>query len=327
VGDFNGDGKDDIFRYCPDHAPCENVRSGADVFLSMGSGEPVDPFRFEDTPDPSDPPPEKKRDWTGHGYGTAPNGWYVGDFNGDGKDDIFRYCPSNQPCPGVISGADVFLSTGSGFQRNGSWTGYGYGAAPNGWYVGNFNGKDADGKERDDILRAPSRRGGAEVLQSNGGAFGDPIVLTNTKFQEKGWYIGDFDGDGKDDLMRRQNQDGGAEVLLANSSPIPGCSIDSVVTGVVFATNTFLCSEFDVAGSTRGGELGDSIVDAPPNITVRSGIHACPLGTALVGADFVADIFLCARLPYCVDDTHCPSGQRCKRATGLPVLAGSGRCE
>src|SRR5262245_15823132 len=28
--------------------------------------------------------------WTTASYGAAPNGWYVGDFNGDGKDDIFR---------------------------------------------------------------------------------------------------------------------------------------------------------------------------------------------------------------------------------------------
>ncbi|MHC4647981.1 MAG: serine protease, partial [Planctomycetota bacterium] len=33
------------------------------------------------------------RGWTGAGYGSAPNGWYVGDFDGDGKDDIFRYMP------------------------------------------------------------------------------------------------------------------------------------------------------------------------------------------------------------------------------------------
>jgi hypothetical protein len=45
------------------------------------------------------------------------NGWYVGDFNGDGKDDIFRYCPSNRPCGSVKSGAEVFLSTGTGFVR------------------------------------------------------------------------------------------------------------------------------------------------------------------------------------------------------------------
>jgi hypothetical protein len=130
VGDFDGDGKDDIFRYCPSNQPCGSVRSGAEVFISTGSS-----FRSEG-------------DWTGAGYGYAPNGWYVGDFDGDGKDDIFRYCPSNQPCGSVRSGAEVFISTGSSFRSEGDWTGAGYGYAPNGWYVGDFDG---DGK--DDIFR------------------------------------------------------------------------------------------------------------------------------------------------------------------------------
>jgi hypothetical protein len=69
VGDFNGDGKDDIFRYVPG-------KSGAEVFLSTGSSfsGPIS--------------------WTGAGYGKARNGWYVGDFDGDGMDDIFRYIRS-----------------------------------------------------------------------------------------------------------------------------------------------------------------------------------------------------------------------------------------
>jgi hypothetical protein len=41
--------------------------------------------------------------WTPAGYGDSPRGWYVGDFDGDGRDDIFRYRDG-------ISGADVFLS-------------------------------------------------------------------------------------------------------------------------------------------------------------------------------------------------------------------------
>ncbi|MCP4130310.1 MAG: VCBS repeat-containing protein, partial [bacterium] len=134
VGDFNGDGRDDIFRYLPG-------TSGADVFLSNGSS-----FVHSGS-------------WTGAGNGSAPNGWYVGDFNSDGRDDIFRYLPG-------VSGADVFLSSGSSFAHSGSWTGAGYGSGPNGWYVGDFNG-DA----RDDIFRYLPGVSGARMFLSTGGNF------------------------------------------------------------------------------------------------------------------------------------------------------------
>ena len=58
----------------------------------------------------------------------------MGDFNGDGKDDVLRYTSK-------YGGADVFLSTGSRFVYAGTWTGAG--TDGNRWSVGDFNG---DGK-------------------------------------------------------------------------------------------------------------------------------------------------------------------------------------
>jgi FG-GAP-like repeat len=93
----------------------------------------------------------------------------IGDFNGDGKDDIFR--PMNE-----WGGAEMFISTGSGFECQGCgddgyvWTGEGYNGL--GWYVGDFNG---DGE--DDISRATSERGGAEVLLSSGANSGAPYAV------------------------------------------------------------------------------------------------------------------------------------------------------
>jgi hypothetical protein len=43
------------------------------------------------------------KSWTPAGYGDSARGWYVGDFDGDGRDDIFRYL-------GGTSGAGMFLS-------------------------------------------------------------------------------------------------------------------------------------------------------------------------------------------------------------------------
>jgi hypothetical protein len=86
--------------------------------------------------------------WTGSGHGT--DGWYVGDFNGDGKDDIFRYVPG-------LSGAQVFLSNGTQFINSGSWIGAGHGAV--GWHVGNF-----DGAGGEDIFRYLMCVSGADVF-------------------------------------------------------------------------------------------------------------------------------------------------------------------
>jgi hypothetical protein len=126
VRDFNGDGKDDIFRYVPG-------TSGADVFLSNGT-------KFVSS-----------GSWTGAGHGT--DGWYIGDFNGDGKDDIFRYVAGT-------TGADVFISTGTAFVYNGPWTGAGHGT--DGWYVGDFNGD-----LKADIFRYVPGTSGAQVFLSH----------------------------------------------------------------------------------------------------------------------------------------------------------------
>ena len=78
--------------------------------------------------------------WTGLG---SFGGWHIGDFDGDGREDIFRE-------RGGVCGAEVLLSSGSSFGSLECWTGSG---SFDGWHVGDFNG---DG--RDDIFR---ERGGA----------------------------------------------------------------------------------------------------------------------------------------------------------------------
>ena len=180
VGDFNGDGKDDILRYL-------NENGGAQVALSNGSE-----FGSIST-------------WSGYGE-RGGEGWYVGDFNGDGKDDILRYLNSN-------GGAEVCLSNGNSFGSPQQWSGYGE-RGGRGWYIGDFNG---DGK--DDIMRYFNSNGGAEVCLSDGSSFG--TVSTWSGYGERGgegWYIGDYDGDGKDDIIRYINQNGGAEVFLSTGS-------------------------------------------------------------------------------------------------------------
>jgi hypothetical protein len=158
VGDFNGDGKDDIFRYL----------GGEDVFLSNGTS-----FSHSGI-------------WSPAGNGSD-NQWHVGDFNGDGKDDIFRYL-------GGTAGADMFLSNGASFVHNGNWSPADPGSDGT-WHVGDFNG---DGKA--DIFRYLS---GEDVFLSNGSSFGNHSIWSPAGNGSDGkWYVGDFNGDGKDDIFR-----------------------------------------------------------------------------------------------------------------------------
>lgn len=174
VGDFNGDGKDDVFRYI-------DGQSGADMFLSTGIGF------------------VRGLSWTSNGHG--PERWYVGDFNGDGKDDIFRYIDG-------VTGARMFLSTGQEFQDAGDWTKFSHGRER--WYIGDFNG---DGK--DDIFRYIEGKSGADMFLSDGTRFVYDGKWTGFSHGPQRWQVGDFNGDGKDDLLRTGPSGVGAEVLLS----------------------------------------------------------------------------------------------------------------
>ena len=162
VGDFDGDGRDDLLRYM-------TGVTGGDVCISNGADFIHD------------------RSWTLASFGD--DGWYVGDYDGDGRDDVFRYRAG-------FSGAEMFLSDGSRFVSDGSWTPASNG--DDGWYVGDYNG---DGK--DDIFRYRSGISGAEVFLSNGSnAFVSAGSWTPAGHGSTGWHIGDYNGDGKDDIMR-----------------------------------------------------------------------------------------------------------------------------
>ena len=225
VGDFNGDGKDDIFRYL----------GGEDVFLSTGSS-----FAHSGV-------------WTGAGNGSD-NQWHVGDFNGDGKDDVFRFIdgsgdqsvplqrlqlllrrgldPGRQRqrrhlacrrlqrrrqggCLPLLagSGEDVFLSNGSSFVHSAVWSPAGAGSDGK-WYIGDFNGDD-----KDDFFRILDGSSGADMFLSNGSSFVHDGIWTPAGVGSDGtWHVGDFNGDGKSDLFRYIAGQSGADVFLSNGS-------------------------------------------------------------------------------------------------------------
>lgn len=163
VGDFNGDGRGDIFRA---------TSGGIDVFISDGT-------KFN-----------ARGRWTT----VVGSNWTVGDFNGDNKDDVFRV---------TSGGLDVFTSDGTKFNYRGKWnTVFGVG-----WTVGDFNGDN-----KDDVYRITS--GGLDVFVSDGIQFnykGKWTTLTGAS-----WTVGDFGGDSKDDIFRVTS--GGLDVFISDGT-------------------------------------------------------------------------------------------------------------
>lgn len=197
VGDFNGDGKDDVLN--------SYTTEGIKVFLSNGTS-----FLPGNV-------------WAGYGV-AAEKFWTVGDFNGDGKDDLLR------TEAGI--GVQVLISSGTAFQNPIKWTGSEF-ASEGFWTIGDFNGDD-----KDDILRTETGVG-TQVLISSGASFLNPAAWAPQIYGqiEKSWMVGDFNNDGKDDILRSKFMagDDDIEVLLSNgksfSSPQKWAKIN-LATGI-----------------------------------------------------------------------------------------------
>jgi FG-GAP-like repeat len=186
TGDFNGDGKTDVF-----HAVAGT--DYANIWFSNGDGT----FNVKSF-----------SPWNGY---SIPNGiWLVGDFNGDGKADIFH----------AVDGADyanIWFSNGDGTFNVKSfrpWNGY---AIPNGvWLVGDFNG---DGKS--DIFHAVADTDYANIWLSNGdGTFNVQSFRPWSGYAIPNgvWIVGDFNGDGKSDVFHAVADTDYANIWLSNGN-------------------------------------------------------------------------------------------------------------
>src|SRR5207245_972421 len=96
TGDFNGDGRTDLLHLC-----CADY---ANVWLARATGGfTLSPFH----------------PWTG--YGMQSGSWLTGDFNGDGRTDLFHLCCANYANLWLAQ-ANGGFSAGPSFQP---WPGYG----------------------------------------------------------------------------------------------------------------------------------------------------------------------------------------------------------
>ncbi|TDM00506.1 MAG: hypothetical protein C4K58_04685 [Flavobacteriaceae bacterium] len=191
-GDFNNDGKTDVARISNDGG-----NASIDVFISNGTAF------------------TQSRWATRQGVFTADQKWMVGDFNGDGKDDLAK--AFNENGQGAV---DVHVSNGSSFSQSRFISNSGGFSAEQKWIAGDYNG---DGKS--DVARAYYGwwwQTNIDVLVSNGSKF----TKANWASQQGGfwddqkWMSGDFNGDGKDDLAKafNENNQGAVDVHISSGS-------------------------------------------------------------------------------------------------------------
>ncbi|NRQ35807.1 VCBS repeat-containing protein [Nonomuraea sp. NN258] len=236
--DFTGDGKDDIVTFT--HGPSADVYTAASTGTGFGAAGKAHDFFAPDGETPY------TGDFTGDGrddivtfthgqnadvYVAAANAagtafgasgkWHdhfalsgeipaVGDFDGDGKDDIATFTRG--------AGADVYvaLSTGTSFGASSRWHAD---FAPGAEFpaVGDVNG---DGKD-DLIVFTQGASADVYVALSTGTSFG-PAVKAHDDFAAGAAQprVGDFDGDGRDDIAAFGN-DVAADVHVALSEGAP----------------------------------------------------------------------------------------------------------
>jgi hypothetical protein len=189
VGDFNGDGRSDIFLRWP------NSRVSSGVSFTVGLSDGVGRFAAPGT-----------GDWN-PGFGPTTEPVYVGDFNGDGRSDVLlRFLNSKAPSGvsytvGISNGAGRFWAPGSG-----DWNQHGFGPTTEPVYVGDFNGDNRS----DILLRQPSPQGNGAwkyyvALAAYELKFA-PATDWNTNSMSgtrDPVYVGDFNGDGRSDILLR----------------------------------------------------------------------------------------------------------------------------
>nr|WP_239071959.1 FG-GAP-like repeat-containing protein [Amycolatopsis sp. SID8362] len=168
VGDFNGDGKDDIATF--------TLGTSGDVYVALSDGTKFGASSI----------------WHGD-FGFGAEQPYVGDFNGDGKDDVAVFTRG--------TGGDVYvaLSDGTKFVGNGVKWHDNFAFNSEIPAIGDFNG---DGK--DDIATfTRGTAGDVFVALSDGTKFVGNSIKWHEYFAANDEMpgTGDFNGDGKDDAI------------------------------------------------------------------------------------------------------------------------------
>jgi hypothetical protein len=171
VGDFNGDHRTDIVTFTR-----QNPLATGDVYVALSDGA-----RFG--------PATKWHDWFAV---SASEQVVIGDFDGDGKDDIATWLAT------TTRQVYVALSTGSGMNREAVWSN-GIGFGPTDVLVAG----DVNGDGRKDLVLFARTQGKVYVALSDGTKFGPPLLWHG--FFAVSTYerprVADVNGDGRDDIV------------------------------------------------------------------------------------------------------------------------------
>jgi hypothetical protein len=248
VGDFNGDGRDDLL--CNDPTTGQNQ-----IMISIGRGFIPIGSAYDET---------GKLNiginslWCGN-----PAKLLVGDFNGDGKEDLW--------CRGSGGNEYFFLSNGNNFIPIGS-SGLGEISIGQGTWcistqrsaVGDFNG---DGK---DDLWCNDDSGNNQIMISTGSTFNAIGVVVDGSISidsNSQWctsigkiFSSDFDNDNKSDLLCHNEVSGQNFIMLSNSSNFVSISSDSYGYIGISPSNNF-CVDSDSGRILVGDFNGDNKAD------------------------------------------------------------------
>ncbi|NOK62758.1 MAG: trypsin-like serine protease [Chloroflexi bacterium AL-W] len=237
VGDFDGDGRDDIVAFV------QSTKTGeeeGDVFVALSNSE-----RFRST----------SGVWQ-ESFCLDDEVCLVGDFNNDNRDDVVAFVRSSQS--GDREG-DVFvaISNGNEFIREGApWQDL-FCIGDEECLVGDFNG---DGN--DDVIafvkstRSDGAEGDVFVSLSDGSTFVGDGVQWDERFcvDDEICKIGDFNGDGNDDIIafvrssERDNDEGDVYVALSDGS---GSFGNGIVWQDFFCIGDEVCAIGDVNDDGR----------------------------------------------------------------------------
>jgi hypothetical protein len=247
-GDFDGNGASDLLLRARS--------SGENTYLLQGDGR----GEFAPLLTVSDCCWLNAATWSEEGRGAV-----VGDFNGDGRDDVVlqgaaapdgSYVMFGSASGGFLNAVAVTNAGGMSYDR---WA-----ATRRTPYAGDF-----DGDGRDDLLLVAKTNSEDTilVLSDVSGSFRSSAVITNlgglsaARWANSRVHIGDFDGNGTDDVVLQGNNTSDITTLLR------GKDGSFVVSGVSYSYQ--MSPEF-WASAARRGHIGDFNGDGRSDLLLQA---------------------------------------------------------